>query len=202
MTALKKSRSRRKHEIDPFNALIAAFYFEEAAKHLLLKEDANVGLPYFVLSAFSIEVYLKCLLAIEGREIYDTHDLHELFQELGKENKRAIQKTWAEWQNHLKNGLKIMEARKEDPVRLAMFRKQMMGSLPKLLKEGAKTFVTYRYFYEKNPRHGYGLQMLPPMLKARILEVKPEWGERANSVVKSGIPPTPPHAPTMSVSPT
>jgi HEPN domain-containing protein len=45
-----------------------------------------------ILSAFSVELYLKCLLWIECEQYPASHDLKELFSQLKRETRHALRK--------------------------------------------------------------------------------------------------------------
>lgn len=57
------------------------------------REIHRYGPAYVAVSAFSIELYVRCLLSIECRQYPETHDLEKLFGQLKRETREALRKT-------------------------------------------------------------------------------------------------------------
>ena len=65
-------------------------------------EKFHLALVYGVNGAFAIELYLKCLLAVEGSQIPATHNLKDLFAQLSRESRDKIRRRHDELaRNHL-----------------------------------------------------------------------------------------------------
>src|SRR5690348_14460205 len=53
-----------------------------------------IGPPSMVICSFAIELFLKCILLIEGQEVPNTHDLAKLFRRISHKRKRRIDELW------------------------------------------------------------------------------------------------------------
>jgi hypothetical protein len=149
------------------------FYRASAALHghypLGLHVHAALTLiePLIVLSAFTTELFLKCLICIETGSAPREHDLKELFELLSEATRARIQSCWdnevaprrrEEWDNLERDGLKIAR------------------DLPAALAKGTNAFKRYRYSYEGDTDGlHYYLEDLPALLERLILEMKPEF---------------------------
>src|SRR5207237_2145403 len=51
------------------------------------EEKFHLGLSYGVNGAFAVELYLKCLLAVEGSQIPARHNLRDLFERVSLESR-------------------------------------------------------------------------------------------------------------------
>jgi len=126
----------------------------------------HLALVYGVNCAFAVELYLKCLLAVEDSQIPDTHNLKTLFNQLSRESRGKIRK------RH--DGLA-----KDHPV-LSGFR-QSLGiktDLNSLLEHGQDVFIQFRYMFEGIPDRiepvGFALEMFGRIVRNRILDLRPE----------------------------
>lgn len=126
-------------------------------------------LPSMVLSAFSCELYLKCLLHLEGQSIPPTHHLRAIFKRLSPRTRDSIENRWL--------------ASQQDPqnVRMREAILKLTGEHPstdfrKVLSESSQGFVDLRYIHEQtNPNSRYGLCDLPRILRHTVVEKRPEW---------------------------
>jgi hypothetical protein len=126
----------------------------------------HLALVYGVNGAFAVELYLKCLLAVEGSQIPDTHNLKTLFNQLSRQSKDKIRKR----HNRLA---------KEHPV-LSGFRQRLgiKTDLDSLLEDGQDVFIQFRYMFEGIPDRikpvGFALEMFGRIVRNRILDLRPE----------------------------
>jgi hypothetical protein len=126
--------------------------------------------PIMIMSAFTIEVFIKCLINIEtGRTAPRDHKLRTLFDLLSKSTQDRIEHRWDTeivplrrtfWDN-----AEVLEGKKID------------RSLRGALDAGSDGFVQMRYRYELElgRKAHFWLTDLPIALHRVILEIKPEW---------------------------
>jgi hypothetical protein len=127
-----------------------------------------ISMPTMALSAFTSELYLKCLLCVETAGVPDGHNLKMLFGLLQAPIKREIDDLW--------------DAHIRQPHKLIMI--EQMRTLPKgenlrldlryALDVGADSFLDLRYFYEKEQVF-FLLSDLPTLLRIVILKRFPGW---------------------------
>jgi len=121
--------------------------------------------PYFTLNAFSIELYLKCLYAIEnGKHAPTLHNWDKLFDMLSDESKNKIESTY---DNNVKNTKEIQT--------LLKFVPDAKVDLINALQEMSGAFVKWRYVYEGNITGYPTATALIDALKTRIKQLKPNW---------------------------
>jgi hypothetical protein len=78
---------------DPREIFVQAEEFHNACRLLgrfAVFHGRNVGMPSSLCSAFPLELYLKCLLAIEGKTIPTIHNLEKLFNRISPLNQERI----------------------------------------------------------------------------------------------------------------
>ena len=148
-----------------------------------------LGAAVVTNSAFASELYLKCLIQLETRQlIKDEHNLRTLFAKLPDKTKEDIEKRF--------NAL--MTEPEYDRSRMSKEMQEAISKRPKTfrdsLKAGGNAFVEWRYLYEageaSNP---FGLFNLPTVLREVILERQPEWGRFGFTLTKiSDVRPTSP----------
>jgi HEPN domain-containing protein len=125
-------------------------------------QAAFMASPSMVLSAFAIELFLKCLLLLEGKEIDRIHTLNVLYRRLSHNRKRRIEEVWEK------------EARPKVDMLNQQFGLGWPSDLPNALVTCARAFERMRYGYEY-PDQPFYLGELPPILWRTILELRPEW---------------------------
>jgi hypothetical protein len=118
-----------------------------------------------MLSAFAIELLLKCILIIEKKTPPDTHRLYGLFRRL---NQRTKQRLEGSWNTHTRpNNVAINLRENRDAMPL---------DLPTALRKSADLFVTTRYLYEDPKKWQPLLFGFTLILAEYIYELKPHWG--------------------------
>jgi len=129
-----------------------------------------------VLSAFAIELYLKCLLCLETARLHRGHNLKNLFDSLQPKTRARLTELW---------DADIMKPERQRV--LAFIRSRPDGDklrldLPSVLVLGANAFEELRYFYE-GERSYFLLSDFPNALRAVILERVPGWATIAPTSV-------------------
>src|SRR5204863_9709526 len=111
---------------------------------------------FAALAAYSVELYIKCLLAIEGQQPSKRHDIKYLFSQLGRETHDGLRK------KH--------DAHPDRP-----------GDLDELLEKGGDTFNKVRYLFARHTTD-FGLNWLGELVRQRIISLHPDWkADDANS---------------------
>jgi hypothetical protein len=128
------------------------------------------AVPSMVLSSFATELFLKCILLLDGQDVPSTHRLDLLFRQLSNKRKKRISELWAE---HVKANPHIY-AHTAAP-------RPIPDNLRDCLKECRDAFVLLRYAYEDRDKVIFYMGEFAYVLHAAIIEIKPEWR-----------PPTPP----------
>jgi hypothetical protein len=151
-------------KLDPKSVFDLACKFAAAEAHLRHKSNPKAGYmasPSMVMSAFTIELFLKCLLLLDGKEFKRIHRLDGLYQKLGRSQKRRIEKAWD----------------KEARPKIIQITKQLghPSDLPNALVTCGRAFEHMRYGYEDPDRQIFYLGDLPPILWRAIVDIRPEW---------------------------
>jgi hypothetical protein len=128
-----------------------------------------VDLAIPVCSAFALELYLKCLLAIDGNPIPPEHDLENLFNKLSHDHKERIKQLSEPLMDDVKLWLKegFQKANKPAPIVDFNF----------VLRASKNAFEATRYLYETGIREGTGwiADPIADGARERILELHPDW---------------------------
>lgn len=159
---------------DPSKIFQRARAFHECAAliHNYMKKHGSFHHipPFGVLSSFAMELYLKCLLRIEGCNPGKTHDLYELFRNLPAGTRATLRKCWKETLD-------------QDPAFGEIVRESgTSGELDDELKHSKNAFELFRYDYEKEAcaPWGYSLASFNNCLKKIIAIKGPEWSRKMN----------------------
>jgi hypothetical protein len=164
---MKKSHKPIK-PIDPFQVFNHGIRFLGTDQYLRFSTGGpsspwaqTIVTPTLVLSAFAAELFLKCLLLIEGQKVEPIHRLDILFRRLSHKRKRRIEEMWN------------ADARaKLEPIRTM---KNVPTDLPNALVKCGKAFDQLRYFYEDPESVIYYIGDFAWVLMRAIVEIKPEW---------------------------
>ena len=154
--------------IDPRSVFQLACKFASTDLHVRDRNNpkaAFMASPSMVLSAFAIELFLKCLLLLEGKELDRTHTLNVLFRKLSHKRKRRIEEVWDK------------EARPKVDTLRRKFGLSHPSDLSNALATCGKAFEHMRYGYEDPDRQVFYLGELPTILWRTILELRPEWAK-------------------------
>jgi len=135
----------------------------------LLDSTAKSGhlhlfMPMGVAYAFSLELYLKCLLNVEGSSYPETHNLEELFRNLPKNTK-----------THLTKRYKALTD--QSPCKSRMKKDGFKVELKSDLEASRNAFVFLRYAYEGKAPSGSGFTagLLLECIREEIVKKKPAW---------------------------
>jgi hypothetical protein len=123
--------------------------------------EMTVAPPAMVLSAFAAELFLKCLLLLEGTNPPPTHRLDVLFKLFSHKRQRRIQELW--------------EA--DGRPRLTGFCKSLNlpSDLSNALAKCGSAFEKLRYYYEDPNKVVYYIGDFAWIMMRVIIEIKPEW---------------------------
>jgi len=171
-TLLMSKPKPPKASLDPFKIFQHASRFHAGDYRLRSTLDAsNIGMIAIsanVLSVFTSELYLKCLLCVETRIVPDTHNLKALFKRLKPVTRRALEDLW-DADIRLPHRQKVL-----DLIRTMPEGKNLRPDLIYALDVGANSFIELRYFYEKKKAF-FLLDEFPNMLRKVILNRFPAW---------------------------
>ena len=162
-----------KPPIDPLRIYIQAERFLFADEKLRSQEvltspeiGAYVMLPCLVMQAFCIELYIKCLICIEGHPVPRGHHLKNLFDRLNGKTQKELA---ALWSSH-------NESRQSFRMQLPPpWRDRVSDDVREALSHGARAFEELRYGYEGEPSCSFYIDTVPRMLRTMIWQRKPEW---------------------------
>jgi hypothetical protein len=157
----------KRKRIDPKSVFDLACKFAASEQHLRHESNPNAGYmasPSMAMSAFTIELFLKCLLLLEGKELDRTHALDVLYQKISRSQRRRIEKAWDK------------EARPKVVQLNQRFGLDHPSDLSNALGTCGRAFENMRYGYEDPDRQVFYLGDLPPILWRAIVAVRPEWG--------------------------
>jgi hypothetical protein len=131
-----------------------------------------------VLSAFTTELFLKCLICLENGLTPQGHHLFELFEQLRTATQAKIIHLW---------DTQVVPHRDPEWTFIENSRygtaKKFKRDLPGALSESSRAFEQIRYTYEPNSKNAYfNIGDLPRVLHRVILEMKPEWDSLGRDV--------------------
>ena len=154
--------------VDPERIFGHARAFEWACSVLGEKRgkiaEQKWSLPMGTNAAFTLELYLKCLLVIERDEYFEGHDLKRFFCRLKGRTQNLLRAHHAEFI-------------KDKPDFKAMAQSGRKVDLETLLKEARNSFMEFRYAYEEpyGKETSFALGGLILGIKQIIFERFPEW---------------------------
>jgi hypothetical protein len=160
-----KQKKKPSKPLDPRSVFQFACKFAAAEMHIRSRDNpkaAFMASPSMVMSAFAIELFLKCLLVLEGKEYGRIHSLDVLYQKLSPKQKRRIEEVWD----------------REARPKVEKLNQQFglgPSDLPNALVTCGRTFEHMRYGYEDPDRQAFYLGELPTILWRIILDIHPEW---------------------------
>lgn len=137
----------------------------EAAKRLgamsgaISPDQIYIVAPGVILSAFTLELLLKCILALEGKRIPHEHKLAKLFKsDLSKAAQTRIEK-WYEY---------LLTQPKNAPL---------VMPFDAALSNSSEAFEYFRYFYENTPStdKGWTGSIIADAAFHYILEIRSQW---------------------------
>ena len=184
-----------KHE--PSNIFVVADQFRHASKVLNLtlagvmtlageKAPFDLQVPMVTSSAFALELYLKCLIAMEtGKKPPEIHELDKLFERLHPDTRAGIRRHFDA------TGASTIAVIK------GAFEQHGMAAptidFDYVLKASRRAFPLARYIYEGMPgEQGWVAEMIMEGARAVILERFPHWKHARQvspSTVQDGLAP-------------
>jgi hypothetical protein len=133
------------------------------------------AVPWIIINAFAIELYLKSLILAEGRKFCkkgrDGHNLKKLFHSVSKESQDRIRSLFDEFLGVIPDFCKLRSRFGVD------------SKFDTILEESKLAFLEWRYPWDENP-HGVAIDALKVPTRRRILEVRPEWKAAIDDVNK------------------
>ena len=165
--------AKKKISADPNSIFQTAELFSKTVG--LLDQAISHGeflvVPLIVNSAFTVELYLKCLITIENGGYGREHNLYNLFNLLSNDSKKFIT-------------AKYNELTSADPIVMAMkqhFNGVIKFDIVSVLKDIADAFIAYRYHFENSQKDGFANSWnIRTAVKKRILDLKPNIGDVGN----------------------
>jgi HEPN domain-containing protein len=122
--------------------------------------------PGMVLNAFASELFLKCLLALDGKGEQRGHNLRTLYDKLSDDTKVKIKEEWARMLAAIGERQLVEQGQK--------FGVTFARDIETSLAECGEAFVDMRYVYE-NPRGAtFYITHLPLVLK-KVIEQLTGW---------------------------
>ena len=167
--------TKQRRNPDPKLAFVTAEAFLEICKVLRAAyESGNTRILTLAMAtnaAFSLEMYLKCLLLLEEGRAPHEHDIHRLFHVLGESAQSELIEAHKNFVSS--NPYFVEQARQtESPI-----------NLENLLKLGRNAFTDFRYAHERIPSGTvWGLNGLTKCVRERILELQPRWNSALQEV--------------------
>jgi hypothetical protein len=115
------------------------------------------------MGAFTLELYLKCLLKLQCGTFPATHDLEKLFRNLPPATRDSLRKAH--------------DSRAENDPAFTQFRRQfgLKTDLDSLLETGRNVFEILRYLHEGNPTGTWALNIFTWCVQQAILSLHPEF---------------------------
>jgi HEPN domain-containing protein len=144
------------------------------AQRILMESSPNeergaLLYPICVLAAFTVELLLKCLIRIEGRDPPQIHDLLCLFNQLSASTQEQLAAMWSDYAQHR------VEALRQAGVKIE-------PELTAALAAGRKGFEVIRYAHEEPEEDCvFYLTALPNMLIKVALVIRPDWATSCRS---------------------
>lgn len=167
---MKQRPQRKSRTIKAIDIFAQASRFSYADR-FIRRHDLNpqeiylMSGPSMVLSAFAIELFLKCLLHMERGCAPNTHRLNVLYRQISNKRKRRIEELWAAHVNENSRDYDLA------PYRKTPMPKDLIGCL----RECRDAFQLLRYAYEDPDKQLFYLGELPEILRRAILEFNPDW---------------------------
>jgi hypothetical protein len=150
--------------IDPKGVFLTAEVFRSSSA-ILGNHGPSYMFPMVICAAFSLELYLKCLILVEGGASKG-HDLGDLFSKTSTESQQKIRASYAPYKAKADT---MYASVKGVPVPRTDFDFVLCAS--------AKAFEHFRYAYEGavKDQEGWLANDIRECVRERIAELKPEW---------------------------
>lgn len=167
---------------DPQKVFNSAEWYNSAVHALtpLVEFNHSLAIPRATMAAFSLELYLKCLISLEtGQNAPPWHELDKLFKKLSPATRQEIRKLYdnpTEGQEisnrlQLKRGSEKKSAEEKSLV--------APSSLNESLKTSARAFDQFRYIFEigfvTGRRAAWNADYVVLCARKTILKRQPAW---------------------------
>jgi HEPN domain-containing protein len=160
---------------DPADIFVIAEQFRNASKFLILAREhgwqTDVAMPAVTCAAFAMELFLKCLLAMETEKSHETHDLKHLFNRLSKSSQAKIRVYYGPYLPDVKEHVErqYLLAGQPQPPPLVDF--------DFVLDASRRAFPLARYIYERGLPGGQGwiADGIMEAVRKTVLEAHPDW---------------------------
>jgi hypothetical protein len=119
-----------------------------------------------VNAAFASELYLKCIIGLEGKRVPTSHDLGALYAMISGPAQRKMELLWDELYARAPPGNLDAADR--------MIGRKLPRDLPTVLAEGSRAFEQFRYLYEGGGESSVTF-LFPDVAKRYIVELNPDW---------------------------
>lgn len=164
---------KAKNKPDPAAIFVVAEQYYRAAEHLGNAKRAgyafDVRMPAIVCSAFALELFLKCLLAMDTGICPELHDLRHLFNRLPNPRQQTIRDRFAP---HLDQASEYIF---DSAQKAAVFPLPLV-TFDYVLDMSRNAFPISRYIYEGLPgKSGWVAAGILDATRQTILSVHPEW---------------------------
>jgi len=156
------------HSPQPKDVYTHALWFLGTEAFLRRQIDADASLmpmlqyPGMVICAFAAELFLKCLILLEGGTPKNTHNLLTLFEQLSAKHRALVERHWDTGCRARKDSIDAME-------------KQYNVTIPRDLKTAltdcGDAFKLLRYVYESPKKPLFYITHLPTSLRFAIQEI-------------------------------
>jgi hypothetical protein len=129
----------------------------------------NLPTAAMVCSAFSLELYFKCLIRMSRKSFGREHDLTKLFSLIGRRNQAKIKKYWQDHSATVRADVQTMYKDSPLPTPEVDFKFCLAAS--------KDAFVQMRYVYERGIESGRGWlgDTIVEGARGTILDKHPKW---------------------------
>jgi hypothetical protein len=177
-------------KLDAPVVFVTAEQFRFASKWLIRAPDMgcepNVEIPSVTCAALALELYLKCLIAIEGTNNPEIHDLQDLFAKLSRGMQSRVKAHFDRFSAGAKEYVQRDAAKTGSPAPTVDF--------DYVLAWSRKGFTKSRYIFENGlpPETGWIADSITECARRTILDMYPEWFNFRLSGIQlaRGLPPT------------
>lgn len=160
--------------IDPQKMFHRAEDFHWTYMRLMENTNAEISeivlIPAMTLSAFTCEIYLKCLQIIDSGSASPGHELDKLFSKLNALRQKRIETHWDKIVLDKKPGYDDLE----DQLQARFPGMKVPRDLPTVLHDCRNGFEQLRYEYE-NSQFKFYIGDLKEALHKTIMEIHPTW---------------------------
>jgi HEPN domain-containing protein len=171
---MAKTKTPANAATDPYAIFVRAEDFRQTSIKLIKAMSATVGeidmkyfVPQVVNSAFSSELFLKCLYFLDHKlPPPRSHELDQLFNSLKVLTQDSIKKGWRE----------LMKLKPHAQYTPASHKGKDVFDLVERLREGSKAFEHYRYVFQLGAIT-YRIGDLPNVLHDICISLNPDWAK-------------------------